>query len=165
MRTKSQSPSLWDPDRYEPFKSLHHEIDRVFESFAESMPWAAKTNGGNGFGPTTLQLNMSETEKAIEVTVELPGVDENDIDVTVTDDILTIKGEKRAEKEEKGKDYHVIERSHGAFQRSLTLPCEVKADKVNAKLTSGVLEITLPKSPAAKTKSHKVKIKSASKAS
>ena len=161
MSTKSQTPSLWDPDRYEPFKSLHQEIDRVFDSFTESMPWAAKKNGGNGFGRMAPQVNLSESEKAVEVTVELPGVDEKDIDVTVTDDILTIKGEKKAEKEEKDKDYHMIERSYGAFQRSLSLPCEVKADKVDAKLTNGVLEITLPKSPQAKAKSHKVKIKSA----
>jgi len=161
MSTKSQIPSLWDPDRYEPFKSLHHEIDRVLNSFTESVPWAGRKSGSNGFGRLLPQIDLSETDKAVEVAVELPGVDEKDIDVTVTDDVLTIKGEKKSETEDKGKDYHVVERSFGAFQRVLALPCEVEADKVDAKFNNGVLKITLPKSPEAKSKSHKIKITSA----
>ena len=161
MSTKSPTPSLWDPDRYEPFKSLHQEIDRVFDSFTEALPWAGRNASGNGFGRLSPQIDLSETDKAVDVAVELPGVDEKDIDVTVTDEILTIKGEKKAETEDKGKDYHVVERSYGTFQRILALPCEVEADKVDAKFDNGVLKISLPKSPEAKSKSHKIKITSA----
>ena len=161
MSTKSQPPSLWDPDRYEPFKSLHQEIDRVFDSFTEALPWAGRKAGGNGLGRLSPQIDLSETEKTVEVSIELPGVDEKDIDVTVTDDVLTIKGEKKDETEDKGKDYHVIERSYGAFQRILALPCEVDADKVDAKFDKGVLKISLPKLPEAISKSHKIKITSA----
>ena len=161
MSTKSQLPSLWEREQFEPFKSLHREIDRVFDNFADAMPWSTRTNGGNGQGRMTPQVDLSETDKAVEVSVELPGVDEKNVDVTVTDDVLTIKGEKKAEKEIKEKDYHRVERSYGVFQRTLTLPCDVKADKVEAVFDKGVLQITLPKSPEAKSKSHKIKIKSA----
>ena len=159
MSTKSQLPSLWERGEFEPFISLHREIDRVFDNFAEVMPWGRRTENG-GTGRLTPQLDLSETEKSVEVIVELPGVEEDAIDVTVTDDVLSIRGEKKAEKETEEKDYHMIERSYGAFHRSLTLPCEVEADKVEASFNNGILQITMPKSPEAESKAHKVKINS-----
>lgn len=162
MNAKSTLPSLWDKDALAPFKSLHSEIDRVFDSFAETMPWAARSNGVKGPWQVTPRVDISETDTALEVTVELPGVDEKDMDVTVTDDMLTIKGEKKAEKEDKGKDYHMVERSYGAFQRTLRLPYEVESDKVEAKFEKGVLHVTLPKPPEVKSKTRKIEVKAAS---
>lgn len=91
------------------------------------------------------RVETAETEKQYEVTVELPGVDEKDVQVTLDDDVLTIRGEKKAEREEKKKDYHVTERSYGAFQRAFTLPDDVAPDKIAANFDKGVLKIVLPR--------------------
>jgi HSP20 family protein len=99
---------------------------------------------------------VTETDKSIEVSTELPGMDEKDIEISVANDVLTIRGEKKAEKEEKNKTYRLVERSYGAFERSLALPPGVNAEAVKASMSKGVLKITLPK-PAA-TQAQKVKI-------
>ena len=133
-----------------PFHLLQNEIDRVFDSF---------TNWRTGFDVAfTPSMEVSETDKAIEITTELPGLEEKDIEISVADDILTIRGEKKAEKEEKKKNYRLYERSYGAFERALALPHGVTADDVKASLDKGVLKITLPK-PAA-SEAQKVKISS-----
>ena len=162
MKARSLLPSLWHKDEAgeSPFLALHHEIDRVFDDFRRGAPWAGfgMPNGGARFAPL---MDVFETDKAIEIDTELPGMTEKDIDVAVVDNVLTVKGEKRAEKEEKDTDYHMVERSYGAFTRSLTLPFEVDASKVDAKFDKGVLKITLPKPAEVKAKTKKIKIKSA----
>ena len=162
MKARSLLPSLWHKDEggESPFLALHHEIDRVFEDFRRGAPWAGFgiANGGARFAPL---MDVVETDKAIEIDAELPGMTESDIDVSVVDNVLTVKGEKKSEKEEKDADYHMVERSYGAFTRSLTLPYEVDASKVDAKFNKGVLKITLPKSPEVKAKTKKIKIRSA----
>jgi HSP20 family protein len=127
--------------RYTPFGALQQEIDRVFDNFVS---W-------RGFDRTafTPSMEVTETDKEIEVSTELPGMDEKDVEISVANDILTIRGEKRAEKEEKKKSYRLIERSYGSFERSLALPPGLNADAVKAKMSKGVLKVTLPKPPAA----------------
>jgi HSP20 family protein len=105
-----------------------------------------------------LAINVSETDDAIEVTAELPGIDEKDVDVEVANNVLTIKGEKKSEKEEKEKDFHLVERSYGSFQRTVPLPYEIDPDKIAAKFTQGVLTVTMPKPPQAKEKVKKIKV-------
>lgn len=161
MSPRSVLPSLWDKNGPESFKSLQREIDRVFEDFTGMMPWSGRARGEDGSWMLSPSIDVSETDKAVEVTAELPGVEEKDLDVSVTEDVLTIKGEKKAEKETQEKDYRVVERSYGAFHRSVTLPCEVEADKVEATFDKGVLTLKLPKSPQAKAKAHKIKVKAA----
>ena len=95
----------------------------------------------------------------IKVSAELPGMDEKDIDVSLTRDTLTIKGEKKEEKEDTGKDYYKMERSYGSFTRSIPLPVEVDTDKVQATFKKGVLEITLPKTAKAIQETKKVPVK------
>ncbi len=162
MKARSLLPSLWHREEggESPFLALHREIDRVFDEFRRGAPWPTLRlyDGGARFAPA---MDVFETDKAIEIDAELPGMTEKDIDVSVVDNVLTVKGEKKAEKEEKEADYHMIERSYGAFTRSLTLPFEVNAAKVEAKFDKGVLKITLPKSPEVTAKTHKIKIKSA----
>jgi len=104
-------------------------------------------------------MNVSETENEVRVTVELPGVTEKDIDVSLNDDILTIRGEKKFESERGGEkeSFHFVERSYGNFQRSLHLPFAVKPDDVKAAFQNGVLTITLPKS-AQQERSRKIQI-------
>ena len=134
-----------------PFNLLQREIDRVFDNFGH---WRAGFDISS-FSPS---MDVAETDKAIEITTELPGMDEKDIEISVADDVLTIRGEKKAEKEEKNKNFRQFERTYGAFERSLTLPPGVGADDVAATLEKGVLKVTLPK--PAPTPSQKVKISS-----
>jgi HSP20 family protein len=105
-------------------------------------------------------VDVAEREKDYEITAELPGMDEKDIEVSLSDDVLTIKGEKKEEKEERQKDYHVSERRYGSFQRSLRVPDGVDANKIEAKFKNGVLTLILPKSPEAQKKKKKIEVKS-----
>lgn len=158
-------PSLWGPhgDNGDPFRSLHREIDKVFNEFtrgfAVPVHGREERNGGLVLSP---RIDVSETDTAVEVTAELPGVSDEELDVSLSDNVLTIKGEKTSEKEETKKDYHLVERSYGAYQRSIRLPCEVDQEKIDAKFDKGVLTIVLPKSPETKAKTQKISVTSAS---
>jgi HSP20 family protein len=139
------------------FSSLQREIDQVFKDFGRNLP----SFGEGRDGPMQVKFNVAETDKAVEVTAEIPGVDVKDIDVQLREDVLTIKGEKKAEKDEKQKDYHLVERSYGMFERSFTLPAGVEAGKVEASFDKGVLTIVLPKAPEAQSKVQKIDVKPA----
>ncbi len=160
MTDKSSLPSLWgrNSSLTDPFTDLHREIDKVFRDFGRGA-WPAMFTGGNG--EIVPQVDVSETEDAFEVTAELPGVDEKDIDVSLADNMLTIKGEKKSESKKEGENRQVVERSYGMFQRTIPLTADVKTDAVDASFDKGVLKVRLPKAPEAKTKTHKVKIGSA----
>lgn len=138
------------------FSNLQREIDRVFQDFGRGGMPALGELGRNGMG---LKVNLAEHDNAIEVTAEMPGCAPEDIDVQLKDGILTIKGEKKAETEDKQKDYHVMERSYGMFERSFTLPAEVDGSKVDATFDKGVLKVTLPKLPEEQSKAQKITVK------
>jgi len=139
--------------------SLHREINRVFDDFADGEHWPFSSQMA-GNGKLSPRVNVSETEKKVEVTAELPGVEEKDIDVNLTDDMLTIKAEKKSKTEKTEKDYYLAERSHGTFARTMRLPCAVSKKKVDARFKNGVLTVALPKSPKAKANKKKIKVKS-----
>ncbi len=101
---------------------------------------------------------MSETKDNYVVKAEVPGIDAKHIDISLTGDVLTIKGEKRQEKEEKEEDYHLVERSYGSFSRSVRIPAEVESNKIKASYKNGILAITLPKSEKVKAKEVKIKV-------
>jgi HSP20 family protein len=103
-------------------------------------------------------LDVSETKDNIVVKAEVPGMDAKDIDISLANDVLTAKGEKRQEKEEKDENYHRVERSYGAFSRSIRLPKDVQSNKIKANYKNGVLRITLPKSEDAKKKEVKIEV-------
>jgi HSP20 family protein len=130
------------------FAALHEDMDRMLDSF-----WDTKSLGME-WKP---EIDIVETDNDIIVKAEIPGVDPKEVDISIMDDILTIKGEKNDEKEDKGKTYHRVERSYGSFTRRITLPAHVKTDEVEAKNHQGVLEITLPKMEKAETKKITVK--------
>jgi HSP20 family protein len=154
---KSLLPSLWsDADKGDAFVALQKEIDRVFSDFGRGFRLPAMASETR-LAP---RIDVSETDQALEITAELPGVDEKDIEITLVDDLLTIKGEKKAEAERKEKDYHIVERSYGAFQRSLRLPFDADSGKVEAHFEKGVLKVTVPKPPEVEAKSQKIAIKS-----
>jgi HSP20 family protein len=144
-----------------PFASLQREMNRLFDSFFGGVnlsPWAPLERGvAEAFTP---RVNVSETDKEIKISAELPGLDENDLDVSLTRDALTIKGEKKEEKEEKGTSYYRVERAYGSFTRSIPLPVDVNTDKVEATFKKGVLYITLPKTVNAIEKTKKIQVKS-----
>ncbi len=105
------------------------------------------------------RLDVSETEKALEVVADLPGMEKKDINVSLDGNLLTIKGEKKEVKEKKDKHYHTIERRSGSFYRALRLPSEVESDKIEANFKDGVLTLTLPKSKEAAKKVAQIEIK------
>ncbi|WEX74517.1 Hsp20/alpha crystallin family protein [Sinorhizobium numidicum] len=131
----------------DPFLSLYRDVNRLFdEAFRGGL------TGPSGEGPAAqaggfvnARMNVSETEREFRVTAELPGVTEKDIDVSLDDDLLTIRGEKRMEKKEEQENFHFVERSFGSFQRTLRLPYAVDPDQVQARFDNGVLTVTMPK--------------------
>jgi HSP20 family protein len=138
----------------QPFLSLQREIDRLFDDFTRGFPSFASVSGNGKLMPVT---DVTETEKEIEITAELPGLEEKDVQINLADNVLTIRGEKKAEKEEKEKDYRMVERSYGAFERSLELPEGVNAEMIKASLSKGVLTVTVPKPAPAQAKTIEVK--------
>jgi len=135
-----------------PFMSLQREIDRLFDDFTSGFP--AFTAGKAQLLPS---IDVTETDKEIEITAELPGLEEKDVQINVADNLLTIRGEKKAEKEEKDKNYRLIERSYGSFERTLELPDGVNADAIKANIAKGVLKVTVPKPAPAQSKKIEVK--------
>jgi len=133
-------------DEWNPFLVLRNEMDKVFDNFFRGFELEPFGKGINTFQP---KVNIVDSEKEITVSVEIPGMDEKDIDLSLTKDSLTIKGEKKEEKEEKGKNYHRMERSYGSFSRTLPLPVEINTEKAEASYKQGVLTILLPKTEKA----------------
>jgi HSP20 family protein len=136
-----------------PFMSLQREIDRLFDDFTRGFPAFGKV----GVPELLPNIDVTETDKQIEITAELPGLEEKDVQVNVADNVLTIRGEKKAEKEEKDKTYRLVERSYGSFVRSLELPEGVNADAIKASIEKGVLKVTVPKPAPAQVKKIDVK--------
>ncbi|MDX8451136.1 Hsp20/alpha crystallin family protein [Mesorhizobium sp. VK9D] len=137
-----------------PFFSLQRDVNRIFEDFWKrfDQPFGRWDAGG----PRT---DIAETESAVEVSVELPGLDQKDVNVSLTDSALTIKGERRSDREESDKGYHLAERSYGSFYRSIPLPSGVDTDQVNAEFKNGVLTVTLPKTQEALSRVKKIEVK------
>ena len=139
----------------QPFLSLQREIDRLFDDFTRGFPTFAPVGmDGGKLMPVT---DVTETDKEIEITAELPGLEEKDVQGNLADGVLTIRGEKNAEKEEKDKNYRLVERSYGSFERSIELPDGVKSEDVKATIAKGVLTVKVPKPAPAK----KIEVKSA----
>jgi HSP20 family protein len=128
-------------------------MDRVWDSFFGERPLARIWE--REWAPS---LDLSETKDNFVVKAEVAGMDAKDIKISLTGDLLTIRGEKKQEKEEKEEDYHVVERSYGAFSRSVRLPAEVESGKIEASYKNGILRITLPKSEKVKAKKVKIKV-------
>jgi HSP20 family protein len=139
-----------------PFRSLQREMNRMFENFWLE-PFGAFEEWPGAFVPT---VDVTEEDKEVRISAELPGMDEKDIDVTVRNNILTIQGEKKQEQEKKQKGFYRKESSYGTFRRVIDLPAEVDESKAEAEFKKGILRIRLPKTAEAQTKTKKIKIKS-----
>ena len=154
----------------DPWRSLRSEMDRLFDRFAGGYGFhipsfrrlfdvEPASRQESSFSFPTPAVEVTEDDKTYRITAELPGLEQKDIEIVVTGDMLTLKGEKRYEKEEK--DRHVSERAYGSFQRSFVLPDTIDRDKITADLAKGVLTIALPKAAEAATAEKKVEIKAA----
>ena len=142
------------------FSAMRDEMDRVFERFQHGWPRFPALFRRDG-AITVPELDVRENTNAIVIEAELPGVDEKDVSVTLANGLLTIKGEKKHEKEEKGENYYVSERSFGSFERSIRLPDTIDEGKVEAKFDKGVLRVTAAKKPEAVKAERKIEIKKA----
>jgi HSP20 family protein len=140
-----------------PVFSLQRDINRIFEDFWKRFDQPFGTLGHwDAGGPRT---EIAETDNALEVSVELPGINGKDVDISLTDNALTIKGEKKSERDDTKKGYHLSERSYGSFYRSIPLPSGVDTDKANAEFKNGVLTVTLPKTQEALSRVKKIEVK------
>lgn len=151
---------------------MRDEIDGIFERYFRGFPslarqfsvWepmrAFESLGLPKWGMSP-NVEISETDNGYVIEAELPGLEDKDIDVTVTDDRITIKGEKQEQRDEKKKDFHVQERRYGTFERSFRLPDDVDAGKISASLRKGVLTLNMPKSGKAKVRAKQIKVSSA----
>lgn len=135
---------------------LQSRINRVFEDLWRGFPLAPWGEQEASWLPA---LDVSETDEAVRVQAELPGVEPAEVDISLSDDLLTIRGEKKAEKEEIERDYHRIERSYGSFSRTVRLPAAVDQEKVEATFKDGILSVILPKREEARTRKVKVEVK------
>ncbi|MFB9263300.1 Hsp20/alpha crystallin family protein [Bradyrhizobium erythrophlei] len=155
---------------WRPFESLRSEMNRLFDDFDRGfwrspfrnsifdiVPFAQRQIAW----PTAPAVDVVEKDNAYEITAELPGMDEKNVEVMVANETLTIKGEKREEREEQKKDYYLQERHFGSFERSLAVPQGVDVDKIEASFTKGVLTVTLPKKPEAVKPEKKISVKAA----
>jgi HSP20 family protein len=160
---KSVAAAPWHP-----MEALRREVDRLFEDF--SIPGLARSRRGlfedpffrrwmpAGLSPA---VDIVEQDKAYEITADVPGFDEKNIEVKVVNGSLSIKGERKSEKEEKKKDYYLSEREFGSFERNFPLPEGVDRDKIEASVKKGVLTVTLPKTPQACAPAKKIDVKAA----
>lgn len=158
QRGASQPSLLRNGDR-DPFVSLHREMNRLFDdafrSFDGRLPGLAATPPDlNGSWPS---VEISETEKEIKVTAEVPGLEEKDIEILLNGDVLTLKGEKRSEAEDKDRQFS--EFYYGSFERRIPLGFEIEEDKIDARFKNGVLTVTLPKSEQAQSQVKRISIK------
>jgi HSP20 family protein len=142
--------SMW---RRDPFTALREEMNDL-----RSRLWGGDDEGWFGGALAAPSIDLSETDTAVEVRMDLPGVKPDDIDIQVNGNILSVSGQRKEEKEEKGRTFHRIERHSGTFSRSITLPATVNDSEVAAEYRDGVLCVTLPKTD--QSKRHKIKVKS-----
>ena len=158
---------------FHPMESFRHEMDWLFDDFfggrslmrfpRSMFDWDIEpfSDLTRRLGAVTPRIDVHETDKAFTVDAELPGMDEDDIELTLSDGLLTLKGEKKEEKDEKKKDYYLYERHYGSFKRTFRVPDSVEQDKVAANFKKGVLSITMPKSAKARKEEKRIKIKAA----
>src|SRR5690348_7596877 len=159
---QSAVPDVW--------RSFRSEMDRVFDRFSNSFGFPAMRRmfdlepfwrQETSFTFVAPAIDVMESETTYKITAELPGINEKDIEVSITGDALILKGEKRQEREEKEKNRYLCERAYGAFQRSLPIPDGVDREAMAAEFSKGVLTVTLPKSKEAQKQQKKIEVKAA----
>ena len=155
-REQSYPGSLWESTDW-----MDRWFDNFFSRALSLTPYGSmQSQSGNQWGGYVPAVNVVDNENEVRVTAELPGIDEKDIELSIYNGVLSLKGEKKAEYEEKKEGYYRSERSYGTFHRSISLPEGVDPEKVEATFSKGVLNITVPKRPESQTGRKKIAIKS-----
>ena len=139
----------WDP--FQEMMNLRRTVDRLFDNVSTDHDWAQPTQWG-------LAVDVAENKDAIIVKASVPGINPDDLDVSYSDDTLTIRGEIKSENEVKEDQYHVRERRYGSFSRSITLPTKIKGDAIEASYQNGVVTLRLPKAEEVKPKRIEIKV-------
>ncbi|MCH6205534.1 Hsp20/alpha crystallin family protein [Brucella ciceri] len=159
--SSSQAPAVYREEDRNSFLSLHREVNRllddVFRSFDRNLP---AFDSLASFGRWWPSVEITETEKEIRITAEVPGVEEKDIELVLDDGVLTLRGEKRSETEDKDKDKQFSERFYGRFERRIPVGREIVEDEINARFRNGVLSLVLPKTEKAQSKVKRIAITS-----
>lgn len=159
MSFKSLLPSIWTAGgngSQDPLSALRMEVDRAFESFGRALPLVTWSQDA-----VVPRVNVTRKDKILEVTAELPGVDLKDVELLVDDDVLTIRGEKKHEKEDKNAERHLYECSYGAFSRSVGLPFAADPKSIAAAFKNGVLTVTIPVPANVQPKASRIEIRPA----
>jgi len=159
-RERSQVPATGE-DFFEPFRNFRREVDRMLDTLFDGFGPSGASRGVSPWWSFTPAIDVSETDKELLVTAELPGVSEKDIDVTLAGDILTIKGEKKSEHERHNGEYAYAERSYGSFSRSIRLPFEAKDEDIEARYDKGVLTVRVPKPAELQKEVRHIEVKAA----
>lgn len=167
IKNESRTPA---ENGWRPLQSLRHEVDRLFDAF-DNMSWRSPFSSGStfDFAPfgrvmTSMRapaVDIAEKDKEYEITAELPGIDEKNVEVSLSNGGLVIRGHKEEQKEEKKKDYFLSERQYGTFERYFSIPEGVESDKIAAAFKNGVLTVTLPKSAKMQASEKKIAVKAA----
>ena len=147
-------------EQSQPLQSLQNDINRAFDSFWRGfdLPWPSTSSAWSISMPS---VDVSESDKEIEVTAELPGIDEKDIDISLAEGVLTIRGEKKSEVEKKEKDYYLQERTFGSIERVVPLPDTIDLDSAIATFKNGVLTVKLAKKPEAAAATKRITVRRA----
>ena len=154
---------------WHPIDALRREIDRLFENFNGGFFSSSAQRGTSNLDPfrgfdlalASPAMDIAEKKGSYEISAELPGMDENNIELNLSDGMLTIAGEKTKERKEEEEGYYVQERHYGSFRRSVRVPDDVDVDKIGARFRKGVLKITLPRKPGAAKPRKKIEVKAA----
>lgn len=160
MSTLSQWNPFNTPSGWDPFRELEEMQNRLSSFFGRRIPLLRGGDEGEEFTRTKWapRVDIAEDEKEYVINAELPGVRKEDVKVTVESGVLSISGERKTEKEEKGKKYHRVEQTYGTFIRSFTLPEGSSGEKISAEFRDGILKVRLPKDEKAKAKAIEVKV-------
>lgn len=145
--------------KWDPFRDLLSLQERMNKLFEESLLQTGRERQDISIAGWSPVVDVMESDEEIVLKAELPGIELKDVEVLIKDNVLTLRGERKFEKEEKKENYHRIERSYGGFQRSFTLPATVEQEKVKAKMKDGILEIRLPKAKEEKPKKIEIEVK------
>ncbi len=145
--------------KWDPFRDLLSLQERMNKLFEESLLQTGKERQDLMVGGWSPAVDVMESNDEIVLKAELPGIDLKDVEVLIKDNVLTLRGERRFEKEEEKENYHRIERTYGTFQRFFTLPASVEQDKIKAKMKDGVLEVRIPKAKEEKSKKIEIEVK------
>lgn len=156
--SKATQAAKWAGRAY-PFHLLQRDMNQLFENFAHGFDMWRPRFVEPLFGDFQIKLDLKDNEHEIVLSAEIPGVDYKDMEISVSDDTLTIRGEKKEVKEEREKGYYRSERSYGSFQRLVPLPCQIKKDMVDASFKNGVLRVIMPKSDEVMKEVKKVEVK------